>query len=400
MKWSGAIRQQLLIWAVVFGVWALLVFAFAGQLVITAEREWPDALVMSLRDWLPWALLSPMIAWLSARFPLERKRLLVSVPLHVAACVTAVLACYLLLRPGPLDRNPPPGGGPQFRFRGGRGAGPPPGPRARPFDGQPLDQRIPPEERRRLFINGLILFARSHVPIYWIIVSIVHAMAYYRRSEERERTAAELEARLADAKLQALRMQLHPHFLFNTLNAISTLVHKDPGMADEMITNLSELLRATLDTSEQEIPLRRELDFLNRYLEIQQVRFGERLRVHREIDADALDGLVPTLILQPLVENAVRHGIEPETEAGVVQILASRENDRLHLAIRDNGSGPKQFSKERQGIGLANTRTRLKEIYGDAARLVLNTGAEGFSVELDMPFREVSARKAEPTLRA
>lgn len=392
MKWSGAIRQQLFVWAVVFGLWILLVFAFAGQLVITADREWPDALVMSLRDWLPWALLSPIIAWLSARFPLERKRLLVSVPVHLAACTTAVLSCYLLLRPGPIDRNPPPGPGPQLRFRGGRGAGPPFGPGMRPFDGQPPDQRVPPEERRRVFINGLIMFARSHVPIYWIIVSVVHAMAYYRRSEERERKAVELEARLADAKLQALRMQLHPHFLFNTLNAISTLVHKDPNAADEMITNLSELLRATLDSSEQEIPLRRELDFLNRYLEIQQVRFGDRLRVEREIDAAALDGLVPVLILQPLVENAVRHGIEPQAKDGVVQIQARRKNDRLLLAVRDSGNGPKEYAKERQGIGLTNTRTRLKEVYGEEARLTLNSGADGgFAAELEIPFRESPA---------
>ena len=171
-------------------------------------------------------------------------------------------------------------------------------------------------------------------------------------------------------------------------------------MADEMITNLSELLRATLESSEQEIPLRRELDFLSRYLEIQQVRFGDRLRIEKQIDAAALDGLVPTLILQPVVENAVRHGIEPEIETGFVHIRASREADRLHLAVRDSGNGPAQFAKERQGIGLANTRSRLQEMYGDDARLTLNSGAEGFSVELDIPFREPSARKTEAALHS
>jgi hypothetical protein len=347
-------------------------------------------------------VLAPLVVWLASKFPLVRGKLALSVPVHLAACMLALLVCeFFTPKPPPIAR-PLPGVG-QPRFRGSREDGPPfvPGPRR--LEGQRFNEPFPPqgslpddlqpavEQQRR----GILMRAKFNIPIYWIVVSLVHTLSFYRRSEERERKALELEARLADAKLQALRMQLHPHFLFNTLNAIATLVHKDARAADEMITNLGELLRATLDTSEPEIPLRQELDFLNRYLEIQQVRFGERLRVAKEIDAAALDALVPTLILQPLVENAIRHGIEPNPAAGVVTIrVRLNEDGALHLTVRDTGGGPKTHGKSQEGIGLANTRGRLKELYANRARMTLNTEADGgFAVELEIPFHEMDAAR-------
>jgi two-component system, LytTR family, sensor kinase len=407
MKRSAAIGQQLSLWVLVLGLWTLLVLAFAGQILFTSTLPVSEALRLSLRDWLPWAVLAPIVVWLASKFPLVRGKLALSVPIHVVACMLALLICELFAPKPPPIAGPPPGAG-QPRFRGGREDGPPfvPGPRR--LEGQPLNGPFPPEsplpdplrplvEQQR---RGVWMRAKFNLPIYWIVVSLVHTLSFYRRSEERERKALELEARLADAKLQALRMQLHPHFLFNTLNAIATLVHKDARAADEMITNLGELLRATLDTSEQEIPLRQELDFLNRYLEIQTVRFGERLRVEKEIDAAALDALVPTLILQPLVENAIRHGIEPNPAAGVVTIRARlNEGGALHLTVRDSGGGPKPPTKPQEGIGLANTRGRLHELYGHRARLVLNTDADGgFAVEMELPFHEqcdLKGRKLE-----
>jgi len=399
-----AIRQQLYLWALVLGLWALLVLAFAGQLLFTANLPATEALRLSLRDWFPWALLAPVVVWLASKFPLARGKLALSVPVHLVACMLALLICELL-SPAPTPVNAPQPGIGQPRFRGGREDGrpfaPPPGvrrPENRPFnepfppEGPLLEEMRPAAEQQR---RGILMRAKFNIPIYWIIVSLVHTLSFYRRWEERERKALELEARLADAKLQALRMQLHPHFLFNTLNAIAALVHKDARAADEMITNLSELLRATLDTSAQEIQLRQELDFLNRYLEIQQVRFGERLRVEKEIDAATLDALVPTLILQPLVENAIRHGIEPNTATGLVAIRARlNENGALHLTVRDSGGGLKPQNKASSGIGLANTRGRLQELYGNRARLVLNSEADGgFAVEMEIPFRETVAEK-------
>jgi two-component system, LytTR family, sensor kinase len=397
------LRQHLEAWALILGLWSLLVLAVAGQLVFTTELPWRQAFTISLRDWFPWVVLAPIVAWLAFRFPLERPKLVISVPVHLVACMLAVLVCDFLTRPNPQNL---PQGGPQFRYRGGAPAEPPP-PRGQPsadFPPEGLERPFPPPgvgARPAPFLHALAMRARFNVPIYWVIVSIVHALAYSRRSRERELKAIELEARLGQAKLDALRMQLHPHFLFNTLNAISTLVHRDPNAADEMIGNLSELLRATLDSSEQEIPLRQELEFLDRYLDIQKVRFGDRLRLAKEIDATALEARVPTLILQPLVENAVRHGIEPQTGVGLVQIRVRRDGDALRVSVHDNGAGPKTGAPQREGIGLANTRQRLEQLYGKQAHLTLTTSDEsGFNAELEIPFHESPAAQSNQPVRA
>ena len=376
------LRQQLALWALVLGLWCLLVTAFAGHLVFTNRLSWPEALVLSCRDWLPWVILAPLVAWLAFRFPLEARRLYSSVPIHILACMVAVVVCEILARP------------PQVRpGRPGDRLGPPPP--MSPQDEQDLRRpdplRGPPplrpgmRGRNRPFFGNVLARAQFNIPIYWAIVSIVHTLRFYRRSQERELKARELEGRLVEAKLDSLRMQLHPHFLFNTLNAISTLVHKDPQAADEMIGNLSELLRATLDVTSQEIPLRQELAFLDRYIEIQQARFGDRLRVEKHIDAAALEILVPALVLQPLVENAIRHGIEPKTTEGVVVLSARRQPAALLLTVRDNGVGIQQLSNG-DGIGLANTRARLQELYGNRAHLTMTSPAEGgCSIELEIP---------------
>jgi two-component system, LytTR family, sensor kinase len=220
---------------------------------------------------------------------------------------------------------------------------------------------------KTLFFNALI---------YWVIVSVAHALNYYRRYRERELRASELERNLTAAKLKTLQMQLNPHFLFNTLHAISSLMHKDVNDADRMITKLSDLLRRALDSSEtQEVPLRQEIDFLRRYLEIEQTRFGDRLEVRFDIPDNTSDLLVPNLILQPLVENAIKHGIEPHARRGIVQIGARREGDQLFLEVSDNGGGLSVNHDER--IGLANTRSRLGQLYGDDQAFKIETAASG-----------------------
>jgi LytS/YehU family sensor histidine kinase len=230
------------------------------------------------------------------------------------------------------------------------------------------------------------------VLVYWSIVGACQAIANFRKSQERERRAAELEARLASAQLQALRMQINPHFLFNTLNSIAALVYVNPRAADEMLGDLSGLLRRSLESME-EISLAKELEFIGAYLNIERRRFGERLQVEQRVPADLLKAMVPALILQPLVENAIRHGIEPQRNAGIIWIEAERKDAELCLVVRDNGKGVananiREELAVRQGIGLANTKARLQAQYGENQSFSAgNAGPQGWRVEIRLPLR-------------
>jgi len=212
------------------------------------------------------------------------------------------------------------------------------------------------------------------------------ALSYYRESHERE----QMEVRLAQAKLESLKLQLHPHFLFNTLNTITALITTDPPAAERVVSGLSELLRISLyNAGEQEVPLERELELLEPYLAIQQIRFQDRLAVAMTVAPDTRRALVPNLILQPLVENAIRHGIAPRAAAGLVQIHARREDGMLHLRVADNGVGPHASGGRwpAEGVGLGNTRARLQYLYGDRHRFELDGSPQGgFSVGITIPF--------------
>ena len=260
-----------------------------------------------------------------------------------------------------------------------------------------------------LFAKLLGSYTLSNIFKYWILVLGYLGWHYYKAYRERERQAAVLSTELVQARLQALRMQINPHFLFNTLNTISSLVHENPDAADRMIVRLSELLRRTLDRGDvQEVPLHEELDFLKSYLEIEQMRFPDRLTVTYDIEPNTNELLVPHLILQPLVENALRHGIMPREEAGRIEIsarvsgwgerprepasadaAAARQEPRptiecqfLELKVRDNGNGLSlaNGTPEREGIGLKNVRSRLTQLYGDAQEFTLSD-ANGGGVE-------------------
>jgi len=227
--------------------------------------------------------------------------------------------------------------------------------------------------------------------MYWLVVFGHLGWHYYQRYCEREVQAAELQRELVVARLDALRMQLNPHFLFNTLHAISALIHEDPEAADRMVARLSELLRLSLDQSRpQQVPLNEEMAFLDRYLEIEQTRFGERLKVEKQVDPAVQLALVPFLLLQPLVENAVRHGIEPREQAGHVTIAARRNNGMLELSVRDDGAGLPQGQgvSARTGIGLTNTRSRLRHLYGENFQFEISELAEGgLEARIALPYR-------------
>lgn len=237
--------------------------------------------------------------------------------------------------------------------------------------------------------TSLIFGFHQSLLTYWLLVGATQAYLYYQRYREGELRSAQLGTQLAQAQLQALRMQFHPHFIFNTLNAISTLVHKDPDAADRMIARLSELVRHTLENvGVQEVPLAQELEFLERYLEIEQTRFADRLVVRMEIAPETLDARTPYLILQPLVENAIRHGIAARSLAGSIEVRARRDDAMVVLEVWDDGPSMPGGAGTKVGVGISNTRARLETLYGSAQRFEVKNAARGGVVAtLTFPFR-------------
>jgi two-component system LytT family sensor kinase len=325
---------------------------------------------LGLQRTYPWILLGPYLALVAWYFPLERRRFGRNLPLNIAACIAFAWACYTIdlrttVTRARLVRSP---GAPM------------------PLSGAPapFKSHLPRPPSRRLLVRYAILDLLA----YGAITGMVHSVNFYVRLRERERRALFLESNLAKARLNTLKAQLQPHFLFNSLNAITALLRRDPRLAETTLVSLSELLRMALSQSEkQEGSLRDELEFVQRYLEIQQTRFGDKLRVEQAIDPHALDCITPTLVLQPLVENAIRHGIEPSEKAGLVRVSASREDDKLILTVEDDGVGLANANAG-TGIGLANLRERLHALYGDQQKLELTARPTGgVLVRVEIPWR-------------
>jgi signal transduction histidine kinase len=329
----------------------------------------PFLVLINLFTWVGFVLWAPAIFWLGSRFRFDRQHWKLALAVHVPASV--VITSLHLAMVGAF----------RFYLQGIRGGTP---------------------ELGQTVADAFFRTLDSELPVYWAIIGLQHAVDYYRQARARELRAARLEMRLVQSQLQALQHQLHPHFLFNTLHAISTLVHRDPDKADAMIERLSDLLRITLrKVGAQEVELAEELEYLRAYLDIEQVHFGPRLVIAYRVDAAALDALVPTLILQPLVENAIRHGLEPQVRGGSLTIEAEGDGDTLWLRVRDNGVGFPKGVPRRDGLGLQNTRSRLDRLYGEQAALTIreNPGG-GVLVDLYLPLRRAerigAASQAEP----
>jgi two-component sensor histidine kinase len=356
------LSSKLMPFGIVLALWGGLVLLFAIQTKTAMAIPWGAILTQIQSFWLPWVVFLPIVVLLSLQFPFEKPRIPSQAGVHLLACAIILTINYVISR---------------FLL-------PPPPPMVGAHNSPPPEMRMGPD-----------------VVVYLLTMSACVAFAHFRKSQEGERRAVELEARLAQAKLQALRMQINPHFLFNTLNAISTLIHTNPAVADDMVTDLGELFRGSLESSDdQEIPLARELELLDRYLAIEQRRFGTRLEVERRIATEVLRGFVPTLILQPLVENAIRHGIQAVKSVGKIAIHGRREGERIVLSVSDNGTKPVDLSllksgSPRRGIGLRNTEARLRQLYGKQASLALGTGElGGWVVQIELPFKLAAGKSA------
>ena len=257
-------------------------------------------------------------------------------------------------------------------------------------------------DHRVRFVSAIRDYAAAEFLSYWAIVIAFYALHYYHEAQRRQRTAAELQATLAEARLEVLRSRMNPHFLFNTLNSISTLALKrDHDATVEMLARLSELLRVSLDEHcPHEVSLSHELDLLDRYLAIQRVRFPDRLTVCHRIGEDTHDALVPSMILQPLAENAIRHGIDAHCGAGTVTIESERRNGTLQLRVSDSGPGfPDEIVPPpgRHGLGLSNTRARLEQLYGARQQMVFGRSEHGGGiVTVTIPFHTAALPGRDP----
>lgn len=328
--------------------------AFAGMV------PWSAALEINLTYYYLWALSVPLVIAIIRRFPFDERHWIG--PLFVHLLASAVLAAAIILIAEVI-----------LKFA--------------------IGLRTDPILKTIRFSLGVNF--HSNVPTYWMIVLVYLSFQYYARFRDRELRASQLEARLSEARLDALKMQLRPHFLFNTLNSISSLMYSDVEAADTMITRLGDFLRLTIESDGKHlIPLRQELEFVRRYLDIEQTRFEDRLRIAYDVAPRLLDALVPSLVLQPLVENAIHHAIAPREEGGCIGVRASETGGQLTLIVEDDGPGLHAQSPERVRIGLGTTRARLEQLYGDRQELRFSDRAAGgleVAVVLPLQFEERSA---------
>jgi signal transduction histidine kinase len=374
----AAASRRRLRWLFIIGFWTFFGAINGSQLYIGIRSEGTQApfgqvFAWQMLGWTPLALLTPVVLWLGRRFPLERPRLARNLAVHAAACAVFYAAHSAIFAVANILFSP---------------------------------FYKPPYNFLEMFYGRLMSEFHIDLLIYGAILGTSYAVGYYARFREREVRATQLEARLAQSELQALKMQLHPHFLFNTLNGIAGLVRDQKNAAAvEMIAGLSDLLRYTLDgAGRQEVTLREELEFLELYLGIQLKRFPDRLRVEMSVEPTALEALVPNLILQPLVENAIRHGVSRRAAGGTVGVAAAREGGRLRIRVYDDGPGLRPQTRADSnggethegsasgGIGLSNTRARLRQLYGDAQSFeVFDREAGGVEASLSLPFRRGAA---------
>jgi two-component system LytT family sensor kinase len=344
-------------WVAGVAIWTALPLLFATQTAVWLSYRnepivWSDLLQYRLADWYTCGLFVPLLIWITRRWPVDLQHLTTRLPAHLLLLIAVSAAKIVVFEP----------------VRGFVGA-------------------------RQLGLTGALVGGLiTELVAFGATAAAIHALEFYRRYRERELQAQQLQARLTDAQLRALRAQLNPHFLFNTLNAVTTLLHRDPHRADAMLTRLGELLRLTLRADpEHEIPLTEEVALLERYLDIMRMRFPDRVTVRTSVHADVEQTLVPSFVLQPLVENAFEHGVARTTGPATIDVEAAPSTDDrfVILRVRDDGPGlSERTNGNGTGVGIANTRQRLAEMYGAESTLELSSPAGGGTlVELRVPRR-------------
>ncbi len=346
--------------AAVFLVWTALAALVAVSGAIAFRQagrpvDWTWLVTTRFTDWYTCAVFTPLFVWLARRWPIERAAWPARALLWLAVSSAAVALKYAL-------------------YVGALGV---------------LLPGLPDRSLGTVIAQNFVFESIA----FWCVAGVVHAIVFYERFREREVHAARLRGQLAEARLESLSARLHPHFLFNTLQGISTLIHRDPQAADRMLSRLSDLLRRTLQVGEaQEVPLAEELDTLAAYVAIQQVRFGDRLVVATRVDPAAGTVLVPHFLLQPLVENAIQHGIARRAGAGRIEVAGAVQDGTLRLTVTDDGPGlPRHDDFPAEGVGLGTTRERLAVLYEGRARLSLAPAPHGgLRVEVALPARSAA----------
>ncbi len=352
-------------WILILCAWTIVGLLFAVRRIVLVKVQgmhvnWVIESAPELVYWYVWAACTPLVIGLAKRFPLTGPRFVPHIAIHaVTSFMMAPLASvteYFLSRgllwlvfritdPGALHLLP-------------------------------------------TFAVSVLAMSFTGILTYWLVVGLYQSIHFYQAAMERQTIAAQLETQLSHAELENLKSQLHPHFLFNSLHTIAVLMQENVDAAGHLLVCLGDLLRMALERRENEITLQSELEFVGKYLEIEQTRFHDRLKVHMDVPPDLLAVYVPSLALQPLVENAIKHGISVDSAAGQLEIAAQRHNGRVCLCVRDDGPGPAPGSRLRFGVGLSNVQSRLKQLYGDESSLEL-TGGNGRGCEaiITIPLR-------------
>jgi two-component system LytT family sensor kinase len=361
---ESMLERRWLRWVLYFFIWTAVGLFFAsysplwGRHVFRAPISWDDALVANLTFYYIWACIAPLVLWLGRKFPFERSTWLTALLVHVPL---SVLMSAVQL-----------------------------------FVAEAVSQSLSPEPMKlydafREIQRTVAVYFHMNVLTYGAVLGVGYSREYYRKFRDREMRTVQLQAQLTQAQLQALKMQLHPHFLFNTFNTISSLMHRSVDEADRVLAVLGDLLRYSLqNVGVQEVTLSEELEFLKQYLEIEHARFGDRLRVQFEVDPEVLDDQLPNLILQPLVENSIRYAVAARASGGSIEISARRDGDKLRIMILDDGPGlPAGFDlKTSRGIGLNNSAARMEQLYGKDQKFeLINRLPHGLQITIVLPAR-------------